>query len=73
MSWQRLPHIYRRIAIEVCTPAELDALALHIAGLSERAISIRLNISRRTVRDRLDNATRKISNHPDMPKEEATA
>jgi len=73
VSWQRLPHIYRRIAVEVCTPAELDALALHIAGYPERTIAVRLDISRRSVRDRLDNATRKISNHPDMPKEEATA
>ncbi len=70
MSWQRLPRVYREIAQAVCTSKELDALALHIAGYTELTISVRLNISRRAVRDRLDSATRKIANHPDMPKEE---
>ena len=73
MTWQRLPAEYRAIAQAVCTDAELDTLALHLAGYTERTISLRLNISRRSVRNRLDNATRKIANHPDMPQEENTA
>lgn len=43
-----------------CTPAEQDALRLEAAGLSERNIALALDISRRTVRDRLWNARRKI-------------
>jgi DNA-binding CsgD family transcriptional regulator len=58
-----------QLAEQVCTPKELDALARALAGASHQTISVALNISTRTVRDRLDNATRKITNHPDYPKE----
>jgi len=73
VSWHCLPRIYRDIATQVCTPAELDALALHIAGYSDRQIARTLSITRSTVRYRLDNATRKISDHPQMPRETETA
>lgn len=56
---------YRRIAKEVCTPAELEALAYFIAGVPTRRIALALGISRRAVRDRLANADRKVTNHPD--------
>lgn len=58
-----------RIAEEVCTRRELDTLARALAGDSHLTISYALNVSTRTIRDRLDNATRKITNHPDYPKE----
>lgn len=53
---------YRSVAQQVCTHAELDALALQAANLSQWQIALRLGISRRAVRDRLDNAHRKIAN-----------
>jgi DNA-binding CsgD family transcriptional regulator len=73
MTWQRLPHIYRQIATEVCTPAELDALKLSIDGESQRSTARILGIKRSSVRDRLDNARDKIVNHPDYPKERQSA
>ncbi len=59
------------IAEEVCTDKEREALAYHFAGVSIRRIAVTLGISRSTVRSRLENATRKIVNHPDYPEEAA--
>jgi DNA-binding CsgD family transcriptional regulator len=56
---------YRRIAQQVCTPAELEALAYYIAGVPTHRIALALGISRRAVRDRLSNADRKVTNHPE--------
>lgn len=56
---------YKRIAQEVCTPAELEALAYFIAGVPVTRIALALDISRGAVRDRLDRADRKITRHPD--------
>jgi DNA-binding CsgD family transcriptional regulator len=53
---------HNELALQVCTPLELDALALHTAGCSQWQIALALGISRRSVRDRLDNAHRKILN-----------
>jgi DNA-binding CsgD family transcriptional regulator len=69
VSWDRLPAIYRSIAQTVCTPAELDALAHHLAGYTDRQIAHKLGVSRRAIRYRLERATQKIADHPDMPKE----
>lgn len=49
------------IAAAVCTPAELEAWRLETRGMSQRAISAALGISRAAVRDRLENAARKIA------------
>jgi DNA-binding CsgD family transcriptional regulator len=46
----------------VCTPGELIVYQLTERGLSQRTISLHLNISRSTVRSRLENAYRKIRN-----------
>lgn len=51
------------IAPLVCTPKELDTWNLATRGLSTRAISLALGVSRSTVRSRLENTTRKISAH----------
>lgn len=48
------------IAAQVCTPNELAAWTLAQRGLSERAIALTLDISRSSVRSRLENARRKI-------------
>lgn len=54
-----------RIAIDVCTPNELEALTMHIINdHSERHIALALGISRSSVRDRIANATRKIAADP---------
>jgi DNA-binding CsgD family transcriptional regulator len=50
------------IAQTVCTPGELIVYQLTERGLSQRTISLHLNISRSTVRSRLENAYRKIRN-----------
>lgn len=52
---------YWQIAETVCTDAEL--VVLHLRNdrrLGTRPIALALSINRRTVRDRLDNADRKI-------------
>jgi DNA-binding CsgD family transcriptional regulator len=51
-----------QIAAAVCTQAELDVLALDATGMSQWQMALQLGISRRAVRDRLDNAHRKILN-----------
>lgn len=42
------------------TAKELDAHRLHERGMSQRAIALALDISRSTVRTRLENAHRKL-------------
>lgn len=51
---------YWQTAETVCTPAELAALKLVRAGLGQWQAALRLGISRRSIRDRLTNAERKI-------------
>lgn len=48
-------------AKQVCTAGELAAWILADRGLSQRNIAATLDISRSTVRSRLENAARKIS------------
>ena len=56
------PGSYWQTATQVCTLKELEALHLRDHhGLSDRKISMLLNISRWTVRDRLESADRKIA------------
>ena len=52
-----------RIARLVCTPKELDACILAVAGRTQREISMALGVSRRAVRDRLHQARLKIALH----------
>jgi len=52
---------YWRIAADVCTDAELQALTLRARGLGTRRIALALRIARSSVRERLDNADRKIT------------
>jgi len=47
----------------VITDREYDVLILRLKGISQRSISIALGISRSAVRERLDNADRKITAH----------
>ena len=47
----------------VITDREYDVLLLRLKGISQRSISIALGISRSAVRERLDNADRKITAH----------
>ena len=70
MSWHTHPH--RTIAEQVCTDKELWAIRLTTAGASERDAARMLHISRRALRDRLDNALRKITNHPNYQKDPTT-
>lgn len=52
---------YWNTAYAVCTPAELQALTLRDQhNMRPHGISLAIGISRRAVRDRLDNADRKI-------------
>ena len=51
---------YWQTATKVCTPKELQALELVRAGLGEWQAALRLGISRRSLRDRVTNAERKI-------------
>jgi DNA-binding CsgD family transcriptional regulator len=51
---------YWQTAHQVCTPKELAALNLVRAGLGEWQAALRLGISRRSLRDRVTNAERKI-------------
>jgi len=48
---------------DVITDREYDALLLHHKGISQRTISLALGISRSAVRERLENADRKIQAH----------
>lgn len=48
-------------AAGVITHRELDVLELRHGGMSDRAIALALDISRRAVRDRRKNALRKIA------------
>ena len=47
----------------VITDREYDVLLLQTKGMSQRTISLALGISRTAVRDRLENADRKIRQH----------
>lgn len=71
MSWTSLHPTIRQIAETTLTPKQLVAYRLHTNGMSERSIAIHLRISRRAVRDRLQEADVKILAHPDYPKETA--
>lgn len=57
----------RQIAELVLTPAEWKTWQLHHRGLSQRSIAHALDISRSTVRSRLENAARKIDAHRRRP------
>ena len=48
-------------AHKVCTPNELAAYIPATRGVSQRTIALNLGISRASVRDRLENARRKIA------------
>lgn len=50
----------REIAEMVCTPKELEAFVLAYRGMSDRSIALALDLSRSTVKDRLERARRKI-------------
>jgi len=52
---------YWTLAAKVCTAKELEALELRDRnGLGQRMIALSLGVARSTVRERLDNADRKI-------------
>lgn len=52
---------YWPVAARVCTAKELEALELRdLHGLGQRVIALSLGLSRSTIRERLDNADRKI-------------
>lgn len=72
MTWDRLPRIYRDIATAVCSPAELDALAHHLAGWTDRDIARKFGVSRQAITQRIERATTKIHQHPAMPQETET-
>lgn len=55
-----IPSHIRTIAEEVLTEKQLVAYRLSVNGMSERDIAIHLRISRRAVRDRLQEADVKI-------------
>jgi DNA-binding CsgD family transcriptional regulator len=48
-------------ATTTCTPKELQALKLNIAGMGARRIARSLGISHQAVTNRLDNAKRKVA------------
>lgn len=50
----------RQIADQTLTAKELEAWTLADRGMSERAIALALEVSRSSVRSRLENARRKI-------------
>jgi DNA-binding CsgD family transcriptional regulator len=54
---------YWHAAETVCTPKEIQALELVRAGMGELRAALTLNISRRSLRDRIANADRKIHAH----------
>jgi DNA-binding CsgD family transcriptional regulator len=60
LSWENIEHELRAVAEEVCTPAELEALKLHEAGVAYRATAAILGISWSTARERVQNAQRKL-------------
>lgn len=71
MSWLLLPECIRAIAEDALTQKQLVAYKLNANGMKERDIAIHLRISRRAVRDRLNEADVKILSHPDYPRKEA--
>ena len=71
MSWATLPLEIREIAQTILTPKQLAAYQLNANGLSERRIAIHCGVSRRAIRDRLQEADVKIRAHPDYPAEVA--
>lgn len=73
MSWNTLPPIIRQIAEQALTPKQLVAYKLNANGMKERDIAIHLRISRRAVRDRLNEADVKILSHPDYPRKDQAA
>lgn len=71
MSWNDLPATIRTIAETTLTTKQLTTYKLDANGMTHRDIAIHLRISRRAVRDRLQEADIKILSHPDYPKEAA--
>lgn len=57
----------RSLAERVCTEAELEAWRLVQRGMSQRAISLALGISRSSVRDRVESAARKVADALEEP------
>jgi DNA-binding NarL/FixJ family response regulator len=58
------PHDLLELRIaNVITDREYDVQLLRHKGMSQRTISLALGISRSAVRERLDNADRKIRQH----------
>lgn len=51
------------VAHKVCTPAELDLLALLVAGYTVRGAAGRLGITREAARRRLERARLRIKAH----------
>lgn len=51
----------RELATTVLTANELEAWTLSERGMSERTIALALDISRSSVRSRLENARRKLA------------
>ena len=70
-TYHDLPLAIRQIAEHVLTPRQLTAYRLAANGMSERDIALHLGVTRRAVRDRLQEADVKIRRHPDYPKEPA--
>ena len=61
-----VPVHWRRVAEEVCTTLELDALVLHIDhGMGYERVGLVLGISRSAARDRIRNGARKMNAHVD--------
>lgn len=71
MSYLELPDTIRTIAEAALTQKQLTAYKLNANGMTERQIAIHLRISRRAVRDRLNEADVKILAHPDYPQKDA--
>lgn len=62
-AWMHLPHEIKITATRELTEPQLHAWMLHLAGCSQNRIAIMLNISRSTVRSRLDAADHKLRQH----------
>jgi len=70
-SWSQLPPVIRAIAEEVLTPKQLETYKLAANGMTDREIAVLAKVSRRAIRDRLEEADIKIRRHPQYPKQEA--
>ena len=65
---------YWATATRVCTPRELAALQLRDRhGYTTARIAMTLAVSRRSIRDRLDNADRKIAAALNQPNDQEAA